>query len=431
MNYKYSEYNICVTDDKVYLVFNTLTQSLLELDRNEFSYFKNKKQTYLSNLTDEELKMLNELGFILHVDCSEIDILKDYYWYNKYNDETLNISILTTLNCNFKCPYCFETHRNVKLTQNIQDAILHFIDDKLDGKKVLHVDWYGGEPLLNKETIFSMSKKLEKMCLNKKVLYYATITSNGFLLTEKTAKELSDVGVRAAQITIDSNREAHNTTRILLNGNPTYDVILSSIKSASKYMKIFIRSNVSVETMDKMDGLLSDLKGIPNIKLSIKGIVPASYKKYDKKILSPREFSNKVIDEYIKAESLDIDTALDTFLSNDFHRFCIVDSESQFIFSPDGNIVKCGESYTEDDKGIIGKYNHKNGMMEIDETKKVFWDKDPFLYEECRNCNVLPLCYGGCQMKRKIKNEEACSPELKYNINKLVLHLYYNNYYGD
>ena len=53
MNYKYSEYNICVTDDKVYLVFNTLTQSLLELDRNEFSYFKNKKQTYLSNLTDE------------------------------------------------------------------------------------------------------------------------------------------------------------------------------------------------------------------------------------------------------------------------------------------------------------------------------------------------------------------------------------------
>ena len=301
MNYKYSEYNICVTDDKVYLVFNTLTQSLLELDRNEFSYFKNKKQTYLSNLTDEELKMLNELGFILHVDCSEIDILKDYYWYNKYNDETLNISILTTLNCNFKCPYCFETHRNVKLTQNIQDAILHFIDDKLDGKKVLHVDWYGGEPLLNKETIFSMSKKLEKMCLNKKVLYYATITSNGFLLTEKTAKELSDVGFRAAQITIDSNREAHNTTRILLNGNPTYDVILSNIKSASKYMKIFIRSNVSVETMDKMDGLLSDLKGIPNIKLSIKGIVPASYKKYDKKILSPREFSNKVIDEYIKA----------------------------------------------------------------------------------------------------------------------------------
>ena len=269
------------------------------------------------------------------------------------------------------------------------------------------------------------------MCLNKKVLYYATITSNGFLLTEKTAKELSDVGVRAAQITIDSNREAHNTTRILLNGNPTYDVILSNIKSASKYMKIFIRSNVSVETMDKMDGLLSDLKGIPNIKLSIKGIVPASYKKYDKKILSPREFSNKVIDEYIKAESLDIATALDTFLSNDFHRFCIVDSESQFIFSPDGNIVKCGESYTEDDKGIIGKYNHKNGMMEIDETKKVFWDKDPFLYEECRNCNVLPLCYGGCQMKRKIKNEEACSPELKYNINKLVLHLYYNNYYGD
>ena len=90
-------------------------------------------------------------------------------------------------------------------------------------------------------------------------------------------------------------------------------------------------------------------------------------------------------------------------------------------------------NYTNKNEPNLLYKNYPLHSMEgaIDETKKVFWDKDPFLYEECRNCNVLPLCYGGCQMKRKIKNEEACSPELKYNINKLVLHLYYNNYYGD
>ena len=34
-------------------------------------------------------------------------------------------------------------------------------------------------------------------------------------------------------------------------------------------------------------------------------------------------------------------------------------------------------------------------------------------------------------MKRKVKKEEACSPELKYNLDKLILYLYYKSNKGE
>lgn len=431
MKYKYSKFNVCVMDDKVFLIFNTMSQSLLEVEKDDYENFKNENVVALDNLDNETLKLLEDLGFIVKDNLSEISLLKDYYWYNKYNDETLNISILTTLDCNFRCPYCFETRRNVKLNDDIQEAIIKFIRKKIVGKKLLHVDWYGGEPLLNKKVILDLSKQFENICKKNKVEYFGTITTNGLLLTEKISKELKDVGVKSAQVTIDSNRESHNKTRILADGSPTYDIILKNIKASSKYLTIFVRSNVSEETMDQMDGLLKDLKGIDNVKLSIKGIVPASYKLYNKKLLSPKKFSDKVLNKYFIAEKMNIKTAIDSFLNNEFHRFCIVDSDSQYIISPDGKIVKCGESYTDNDLGIIGQYNDETKELEIDENKKIFWDKDPFSYNECLNCKALPLCYGGCQMKRKVKKEEACSPELKYNLDKLILYLYYKSNKGE
>lgn len=424
MKYKFSEYNYYCEKNEVFLIFNTRTLSLVEIEKEKYEMFKNKDLAVINSLDGNDIKDLSYMGFICDRDFDEIKSLKDSYWYNKYCDDTLHITILTTINCNFGCPYCFETRRDVKLTEKIKNAILIFVEEKLENKKQLHVDWYGGEPLVNKEAIYDMSPKLIEICRKKGVIYSGTITTNGYLFDEETVKKLSQLGVQGAQITIDGPKEIHDKMRTLLNGNPTYDIIMKNIKTASKYMKIYIRSNVNEETMEHVDRFIKELVGYKNIQLSIKGIVPASYKDYDKKIMSARDFSSEVIKKYVLAHHYEIPTALDNVLQDNFHRFCIVDSDSQYIFSPEGKILKCGESFTEDDKGIIGSYNEKTKKLEIDEEKKIMWDKDPFDIEECMNCLVLPLCMGGCQMKRNVKKQEACSPELKYNLDELVFDLY-------
>jgi len=430
MKYYFSKYNISVSRNGINLVFNTRTLSLIELEKAEFKIFDKEKAEEIELFQDEQKKELYEMGFLIKENESELGLIKDAYWYNKYLDNTLHITIMTTLNCNFACPYCFETRRNINIFPEIQEAIINFIIENLSNKTQLHIDWYGGEPLVNKDVIYSMSERLIKLCETKEIKYFASITTNGYLLTEEEAKKLASYNVESAQVTIDGPKNIHNKMRPLMGGEPTFDVIIENMKVASKYLIINIRSNIDQNTIEELDGLIDKLKNIDNINFSIKGIVPASYKAYNGKILDPKEFSEKVIKKYKTANEKKIPTIISNIFENNFHRFCIVDSESQFIISPDGKVVKCGESFTDEDRGIIGKYNPKTKRLEIEEAKKVFWDKDPFSYLECRECKILPLCLGGCQMKRKIKNQEACSPELKYNIEDLIF-MYYEKSIND
>ena len=42
-------------------------------------------------------------------------------------------------------------------------------------------------------------------------------------------------------------------------------------------------------------------------------------------------------------------------------------------------------------------------------------------YEECRDCNVLPICQGGCKVNAKLySKKEACAP-CKAIIKDLIL----------
>ena len=64
--------------------------------------------TELGIFTDEEIAYLYENAFIIDDDFDERDLLK--YMFNKsfYSDDFLNIVLVPGLECNFKCPYCFE-----------------------------------------------------------------------------------------------------------------------------------------------------------------------------------------------------------------------------------------------------------------------------------------------------------------------------------
>lgn len=425
MDLKFSKYNKIVEYNNEYIVFNTRTLALVLFERNFIEKMKTGDiKSFVDLFTADEVNMLIENGIVLESDIDELKIIKDEYWFNKYKDETLNVSILTTLACNFACPYCFETRRNVKLTPEIENSIFEFIKEQSVNKKFVHIDWYGGEPLLNYDSIKSLSQKIIKLSEERGFTYYSSITTNGYLLNKEKIDELVKYNLKSAQITIDGPKEIHDKMRPLANQVGTYDTIINNIKYASKYITINLRVNINTENYLRIDELFREIKDIPNLNLAIKAIVPASYKEYNHDTLTAKDYANIVIDKYKFAQSLGINTAIDNIFEGSMHRYCIVDSDSQFIISPTGKVFKCGESYADDERGIIGGID-ENGKIVIDDQRKPFWDKDPFAFEECKNCISLPLCLGGCQMKRLIKNTEPCSPEYKYTLDELIK-IYYN-----
>ena len=208
MKYKFSKYNHLVEYSDDYIVFNTLTLSLILLENKYIrSVQENDIVTFLNQFNEDEINSLYENGIIVDKDCDEFKIIKDSYWYNKYKDDTLHVSIMTTLGCNFSCPYCFETRRNVRLTPVIEKAIINFIKEQAEDKKNIHIDWYGGEPLLNTESIERISNEILQYAESLNKNFYASITTNGYLLTNDVVDKLFNLRVKSAQITLDGPKD--------------------------------------------------------------------------------------------------------------------------------------------------------------------------------------------------------------------------------
>ena len=67
------------------------------------------------------------------------------------NDNHLNIIIIPTTDCNFRCVYCYEQKESGFISDETLNKLFDSISlyfSKINGKKSLRLDWFGGEPML-------------------------------------------------------------------------------------------------------------------------------------------------------------------------------------------------------------------------------------------------------------------------------------------
>lgn len=423
-----SRYNVVTKHEGKVLVFNTYTLSLMELDELYYEDFISKNNDFLNDIDKPMFEDLIENGFIIKDDVDEISLLRNSYWDNKVNNPVLHISVMTTLDCNFRCIYCFENRQSVEMTDNVQKSVINFIKNELSSRQyqAVHIDWYGGEPLLNMVCIERISSEIIAECKCKNILYESSIMTNGYLLSLENCLKLKDLHVSHAQITIDGTKEIHDSRRPLESNKGTFDEIIKNIKLMKDYVNPFIRINVDKTNVQSIDELLLFFRnnGMDDLDITIKGVVSSDANPVEVTMIDEKEISNLIIQKIIKAKELGLKTSVLTAFEESDSHFCIVDLDSQFIISPNGSVFKCGEAYDESDPGFIGTIDEE-GHVDIDLEKRLLWDKDPFVDEECLKCNVLPLCMGGCQLKREVKKNGWCSPVLKNNLEELI-GLYYD-----
>ena len=65
---------------------------------------------------------------------------------------------MTSLGCNFDCPYCFENKPAAILDEETERLLLDVLDAQLPTIRRFHVTWYGGEPLLGQDRIDRLSE---------------------------------------------------------------------------------------------------------------------------------------------------------------------------------------------------------------------------------------------------------------------------------
>lgn len=142
----------------------------------------------------------------------------------------LELIVLPTEKCNFRCTYCYERFEQGRMAPPIVSGIKRLISDRVGDLEFLKLSWFGGEPLLAKNVVLDVSSHALAAC-GEAVSFAANVTTNGFLLDRDTFRALLAAGVRYYQITLDGEADSHDCVRVTANGSGTFDRIWSNLSA--------------------------------------------------------------------------------------------------------------------------------------------------------------------------------------------------------
>ncbi len=324
---------------------------------------------------------------------------------------SVSITICPTMGCNFDCPYCFEEHRNEKMTRETQDAVIALAERMLDasGAKRLSVSWFGGEPLLAPDVIEYISKRLISMCEDRGIKYSAGIITNGYLLDQKIVDMLEKCRVARAQITLDGIGEVHDRTRHLAGGGPTFEKIASNLKTLKIPFNVNVRHNVHSENKDQQQALkdfIEDIASHSGNKINYYS-APVS----DNKASHDR---NSELILSCDAENADIGVKLDTARANPAKgHYCGAHILWFVAIDAKGRLHKCWETVDKPGQsfGIVSEWDPKNPVAtasNADNLTKFLNTVGATCDNECMDCIWLPVCRGGCPNKRLLGGVLQC-----------------------
>lgn len=391
-------------------LFNTLNLGLVEIDENIEQILK-KNQIDIEAYSNEErntLLDLEDVGFLNKLGVDELKVLRYIYNTDKYNKDYLSITILPTLDCNCECYYCFEREnkRRTKISANInllsiEQSVLDFIESKLSCTKNLSVAWFEGEPLLKFDLIEIYSQKIINLTEKYGINYTASLTTNGFFLTEipNVIERLKACQIGSYQITLDGAPEEHNRIRKLKSGyGTTFDKMLDGIILLYKNnLNVSVRINISKKNVENLHYLFDILeeKGLTQLKIYFGQLIDYSDKDNVNLYLNQEEYARIVEKLYVTLRKRNFRYGIDDHYPTSA-RSCIANRVDSAIIDCYGNIYKCRSQVGEFEKKIGNVCDYKN--QTVDEAiREINWlEWSPFQYTQCKKCKILPICMGGC-----------------------------------
>lgn len=153
------------------------------------------------------------------------------------------VTFQVTDECNLKCSYCYQINKG-KRAMKFETA-KKLIDMLLEGDKRLGgyidtetspgiiVEFIGGEPFLQVKLIDQicdyMYKKMIELHHPWATKFCISICSNGVLYFDKEVQKFLNKWKRnlSFSITIDGNKELHDSCRVFPDGSPSYDIAVA------------------------------------------------------------------------------------------------------------------------------------------------------------------------------------------------------------
>ena len=396
--YKLSLSTYCVVDKlkSGYLIYNTLYLSMVLLTEDEY----NRMLIYDNNNT-----YLYDYYFVIDDDSDIEDKIKkvqDLIINSKPKskfDKLSTVTILPSTGCNAKCFYCFEKGSEIKhMTIETADKVVEYIKKHYNGR-LIHIRWFGGEPLINEKVITYICKRLGE----EKINYSSKMTSNCFLVSSDKIEIYKNLWkLKNMSVTIDGTAEIYNNIKQFSYSGSAYDKVIGNIDSLiSNDIRTSIRINLGMHNMDDVETLVNNLiehyKGKKNIKIYLNRLydncggepTPEELIMVRKTII---RLSNVLSKNGLGSGRVRLTPELRATQ-------CMADSRRAVMILPDGKLGLC-EHYMDD----LHIGDIENGVIDYETVEKCCKQIDK--NELCKKCFMYPTCN-----KLEICSSSKCSED--------------------
>ena len=409
---KASKYNFFFpyeSDENKIIAYNSYSNALALMEKCKYDVFQQFVNNGVPIVDNEFIAQLKQGCFLIDSDVNELDWIRLRMLQSRFNTDSLGLTIIPTADCNFRCPYCYEKDviRPEYMTAEVEEATIKLAELYMRTIVNLNVTWYGGEALMNIEAVDRLSKKLIAMCDEHNVNYKAYMVTNGYLLTKEIAQQLTELKIDLLQITLDGCDDAHNQRRPLADGSGTFFVIIENLINCKDVMPpVSLRINIDkYNTTSGADvtRLLDENGLLGKVSPYISKVFHGNDSHNKASCFDACSFSSEEVKYFNEFAS---DETYMKYYPKPIRNYCGADSLNSYVIAADGKIYKCWHDVGSDIK-------HIGSLIESIDTKESAYLQymlfDPTADTRCSECNLLPICMGGCPYNRVDRDGDVCT----------------------
>lgn len=313
----------------------------------------------------------------------------------------LTLQVQLTDLCNMKCPYCYVKQRKNVLTfdtfllqyRKLDTLLSKYSYYNVDSKNI-NVGFFGGEPLLNMNTMIEITEFLR----SEGRLAVAHVQTNGTILTKEIVETLKEHGIVWSYsydgLWQDNNSYNHDEIKALSMHNK---IISNGYFKGSP--KIMVSPN-------SVDTLLENYKYFESLGILIPDFSLVRDDIWNDEVIARYDNGLSKLTNYLIEKTLETNVIhsigmfdlyiADTLAGTKYGKrsFCCFSGTNGCVITPIGVIYPCTRFYSNDKMPL---YDCVNDVLYEDNIK--FFQSvnaDPSHFEKCKTCKLYKVCNGGC-----------------------------------
>lgn len=447
-----SRYNFVVPFGDETLLFNAFSGALLSLcgpdGRKVGGALVGETSLSIVDLPEELARDLLEKGFLTLRDQDQFEEIRERF-ANARRSTAMVLTITTTLDCNLGCYYCYQDRSEDRLASSDVQKIVSDTRAKLieSGRKRLHVDWYGGEPLGNSDFIEECSLALQAMCRELCVRYQASVISNGTLWPDDVGTFVERHAISQVQVSFDGMSARHDKIRRFRPGKErragrsSFQLATNLIDRLANFTRVDARFNLDrANARDLLEFVReAETRGWFDKPFPVV-IQPARISDYSERSgflkshkLSLVEF-DRIRADLRSASKSGSKFEIEESEAPDGYPYpktsvCAALVNDSSVIGADGRIYRCGLQVSEPHRAV-GRFrsrdpNSTSGVKRVipiasqdDRVEAIqasWWQSfDPCVQPTCAVCSFLPICMGGCPKKHLESDRKSLDEQGAY-----------------